>query len=92
MPLTAWSNASTVDGRALACATILPSCCSQSCADQLDGVQRVLDGLVERHVARDDTDADHVDVRVTQRDDERDRVVTGGVRVDEEGSRHGGGA
>ncbi len=56
---------------------------------QLACVERVLDAELERHVAGHDADADHVDARVGQRDDERDGVVGAGVGVDEEraGSR-----
>jgi hypothetical protein len=53
-------------------------------AAQLAGVERVLHRELERDVAGDDADPDHVDVGVAERDDEGDRIVGGGVGVDEE--------
>ena len=55
---------------------------------ELAGVEGVLDRHVERDVAGDHADADHGDGRIAEGHDERDRVVGGGVGVDEERSGH----
>ena len=57
-------------------------------AAQLDGVQRVLHRLRQRHVAGDDADADDVDVGVAECHHQRHGVVAGGVGVDEEWPWH----
>ena len=64
-----------------------------SAAGEVARVERVLHRLVERHVAGDDGQREHLDVRVPQRHQQRDRVVGRGVGVDEEeaGGRHRGG-
>ena len=50
----------------------------------LGGQKRVLGRLLEADIAGDRRQAEHADVRLGERHDDRDRVVGGGVGVDEE--------
>jgi len=51
-------------------------------AATLERDECVLHGHVERHIARNDRDADHFDVGMLERHDERHHVVTRRVGVD----------
>src|SRR5581483_11470091 len=53
-------------------------------AGLLDRVQRVLDLLLERHVAAADRDRLQPDPRVAEADQQREDVVAGGVGVDDQ--------
>jgi hypothetical protein len=56
-------------------------------AGELARVERVLDALVDRHVAGDDGDRSYVDVRVPEREQQCDCVVGRRVGVDQERAR-----
>ena len=53
-------------------------------ADELEQLQRVDRRLLERLVAVDGRDADELDLRAREREQERDRVVVAGVAVEED--------
>ena len=53
-------------------------------ADELEQLQRVDRRLLERLVAMDGRDADELDLRAREREQERDRVVVAGVAVEDD--------
>jgi len=61
-------------------------------AADFGGVEGVTYGLRERDVAGDDGDGGDANFARAEGHDESDSVVGGGVGVDEESARHGGGA
>jgi hypothetical protein len=55
---------------------------------QLHGVQRILHSLIDRDIARNDSDRLYLDIRMLHRHHKRDRIVRGSVGINKETTSH----